>query len=335
MPQNKQAYVRMRVIDDCLRSKIRKYWSKTDLIEKISNTKDIKISERTLDYDIYLMRNCSQLNYNAPIGYSKKENGYFYSDSNFSIANLPLNEIEFNALATAAATLNQFKHISVFREFASTVDKVINLVQHIEYQRSETGLKFMDFEEAPYSVGNEHLDILIDATRHKYPVRLIYKKFDAARPKPRTVSPYLLKEYRNRWYLVGLQHETGSLRKFALDRICSLEPTRDTVFMDNYGFNPQLHFKNAIGISLEEETVEDVTLSFTPHDGNYIKTQYLHSSQEILIDDKTELRVRLKVVINYELISTILSFGMAVKVIEPAVLKQKVIDNLKSCLQLY
>ncbi len=338
MPQSKHALVRMRLINECLRSKARKtrkYWSKTELIAKINEEKDIKVSERTLDYDIYLMRYCSQLNYKAPIAYNKKENGYYYTDPAYTIENLPLNEVELHALATAAATLSQYKHMAVFSEFASTVNKVINLVQQISSEPPGMNPKFIDFEKAPYAEGNEYLDALIEATRNKRPVRISYRKFEDAQPKDRTISPCLLKEYRNRWYLVGLQHETDNLRKFALDRICSLESVPETPFRETVNFKPELYFKNAIGISKEDGQVEEVILSFSPHDGNYVKTQYLHNSQELLVDDEIEVRVRLKVVINYELEATILGFGKEVKVIAPEILKQKILRTLDACRKQY
>ncbi|MBB6609989.1 WYL domain-containing protein [Pontibacter sp. Tf4] len=335
MPQNKHALVRMRVIDECLRSKTKKYWSKAELIQRISETKDIDISERSLDYDLYQMRHCSQLNYNAPIAYSKKENGYYYTDPNYSIGNFPLNEVELQALAAAVDTLSQYKHIAVFNEFAATVDKVINLVQQISFERPAKGLKFIDFERAPYAKGKEFLDPLIAATRNKSPILLSYLKFDDTLPKERTVSPYLLKEYRNRWYLVGLQHETNNLRKFALDRIHSLRPAEGEVYIHSEGFEPELYFKNTIGISLEDGKVEQIVLSFTPHDGHYVKTQHLHQSQETLIDDDHELRIKLRVVINYELIATILSFGKNVKVLAPEALRQEMLNIFEECRGMY
>lgn len=335
MPQNKHSLVRMRVIDECLRSKTKKYWSKAELIQRISETKDIEISERSLDYDLYLMRYCSQLNYNAPIAYLKKVNGYYYTDPNYSINNFPLNEVELHALVTAVDTLSQYKHIAVFNEFAATVDKVINLVQQISFERPAKGLKFIDFERAPYSKGKEHLDSLIASTRDKSPIRVSYLKFDDTQPKERIVSPYLLKEYRNRWYLVGLQHETNNIRKFALDRIHSLYTTEGEAFIETKGFNPELYFKNTIGISMEDGKAENIVLSFTPHDGHYVKTQHLHQSQETMIDDEKELRIKLRVVINYELIATILSFGKNVKVLEPEVLRQQILDTFEECRALY
>lgn len=334
MPQNKHALVRMKVIDECLRSRSKKYWSKQKLIEQIQIRRDIKVSERTLDNDIYLMRYCTQLNYNAPLEYLKKEDGYYYTDPDYSIEKLPLNEVEINALAMAAATLGQYRHVAVLCEFASTVDKVITLVNNLKQSSFTNGFKFIDFEKAPYSKGNEHLDSLIESIRNKKAIKLSYLKFDDKISKPRTVSPYLLKEYRNRWYLLGLQHETNQLRKFALDRISHLDLV-DDIFINPNGFDPELYFKNTIGISYENEKVEEVILSFSPHDGKYVKTQHLHGSQETLVDNDQEFKVKLHVVINYELISTILSFRKGVRVISPIILKQQVANILWECYQYY
>ena len=49
----------------------------------------------------------------------------------------------------------------------------------------------------------------------------------------------------------------------------------------------------------------------------YIKSLPLHDTQEILVDDKDELRIKLKVCITYDFIMELLSFGGDVRVIRP------------------
>ncbi|MFA1771646.1 helix-turn-helix transcriptional regulator [Rufibacter glacialis] len=325
----------MRIIDECLRNKTGWYWSKEQLIARILEKSDIMVSERTLDNDIYLMRHCTQLNYKAPIKYLKKFDGYVYTEPDYSIEKLPLNEAEIAALAMAAATFSQYRHVRVLSGFASTVDKVITLVNQIRKEGAEEPFRFIDFEKAPYSVGNEHIDFIIESIRSRKPIALSHRSFDQPLPKDRTVSPYLLKEYRNRWYLLGFQHEDGKLRKFGLDRIVSIGFAEGTRYVEPKDFDPELYFRNTIGISLEDSEVTEVILSFSPHDGNYVKTQHLHSSQETLVDDGKEFRIRLRVVLNYELVSTILGFGKGVLVLSPERLKDQISDVLEDRIKHY
>ena len=88
MAQNKNALIRYKTIDQCLRNR-QKRWTLNDLVEACSDAlyeyegKDINVSVRTVQYDIQLMRS-NKLGYNAPISvYEKKY--YRYDDPDYSI----------------------------------------------------------------------------------------------------------------------------------------------------------------------------------------------------------------------------------------------------------
>ncbi|MBK0403070.1 WYL domain-containing protein [Adhaeribacter sp. BT258] len=329
MPVNKDLLSRIRIIDACLRNRSRIYWSKEALIQKILEKSDIKIKKRTIDNDIYLMRNSEQLNYNAPIAFSKLHGGYYYTDPDFTLEKLPLNSEDLNALKLVATTLRQYKEIAMFKEFSANVEKVINLVEFVPSLSSSDFNAFIDFEKAPFSKGGEYLNSISNAISSKTVLLVSYQKFQDQQSSLRTISPYLLKEYRNRWYLVGLQHDKAEVRTFALDRIISLVLKDNEKYNDQESIDSDTYFRNTIGISLTDGIVEEVILSFKPSSGYYIKTQYLHSTQEILVDNDRELRIKLNVVSNYELISTILSFGNKVKVICPKELQKEIANKLR------
>ena len=118
MPANKYALLRYRIIDKCIRNKYRPYPSKEDLRQAcedaLYNSLDERISDSTIEKDLFAMRNEEGLGYMAPIKYSRELNGYFYTDPEYSINDIPLNEEDIDAIKFAALTLSQFKSISVF-----------------------------------------------------------------------------------------------------------------------------------------------------------------------------------------------------------------------------
>lgn len=335
MPANKQLLSRIRVIDTCLGDSMKKYWSKKDLIERIESTADISISERTLDLDIEKMRHSSQLKYYAPIKYSKPKNGYYYTEQGYSINNLPLNEKDIQALEFATTTLSQYKKIKILADFAGTVEKLINVVNQIKYTDHETHFSFIDFEKAPFSKGTEHLNSLVDAIKNKRVIEILYRRFDDAEVKSHIVFPYLLKEYRNRWYLLGHHTKKKLITTFGLDRISEIKIVEEQKYVEPQNFNPESYFKNTIGITYQTGSPHLVELSFTSLQGHYIKTQHLHETQEIVTDNDEELRIRMKVVINYELISSILSYGESVEVIKPLSLKNEIKRRITATIKKY
>lgn len=94
MPVNKNALLRYKTIDICLRNRARK-WTLEDLIVACSDAlyeytgKDAYISRRTIQLDLQKMRS-DELGYNAPI-VVKDKRYYTYEDPDYSITNIHTN----------------------------------------------------------------------------------------------------------------------------------------------------------------------------------------------------------------------------------------------------
>lgn len=107
MPVNKNALMRYKTIDRCLRNKYRR-WTLDDLVDACSDalyeyegiTKGVSV--RTVQADIQIMRS-DKLGYNAPI--EVYDNKYYrYEDPDYSISDTPLTTEDCD-LITKAITL--------------------------------------------------------------------------------------------------------------------------------------------------------------------------------------------------------------------------------------
>ena len=93
MPANKNALIRYKTIDNCLRNRYRR-WTLDDLVEACSEAlydmEGIKkgVCTRTVQMDIQLMRS-DKLGYNAPIEVYDRIY-YRYADPGYSITEMPL-----------------------------------------------------------------------------------------------------------------------------------------------------------------------------------------------------------------------------------------------------
>jgi len=61
----------------------------------------------------------------------------------------------------------------------------------------------------------------------------------------------------------------------------------------------------------------------------------LHSSQEIIIDNDSELVIKLKIFITYDFVMEILSYGYNVKVLKPPSLVDSIKKNYENTLSKY
>ena len=111
MPVIKNALLRYRVIDRCIRNDFQPFPSKEKLRqtceeELYGSVTGQNICHSTIEKDIFAMRN----EHDAPIAYSKLERGYFYEDKNFSMDDIPLTDSDISAIKAATNILNQFKN---------------------------------------------------------------------------------------------------------------------------------------------------------------------------------------------------------------------------------
>lgn len=148
--------------------------------------------------------------------------------------------------------------------------------------------------------GTENLYGLLHAIKNQVQIQFIYQKYWEEILTKRLVEPYALKEFRNRWYLLANDLKDGMVKSFALDRLTELDITRKKFQLPN-DFNIKELFKYSFGIiNSTEGEPHEIILSFTHYQGKYIKSLPLHESQEVLIDDDNELRIKLKIHITHD-----------------------------------
>ena len=183
--------------------------------------------------------------------------------------------------------------------------------------------------------GTENLYGLLHAIKNKVQISFSYKKFWEDEISQRTVEPYSLKEFNNRWYVLAYDLKDNKVKSFALDRLTELEITRKK-FQLPIDFDVNEHYKYCFGIiSPNEHQPQEVILSFDPFQGKYIKTLPLHESQVILKDHEEELLIKLTLFLTHDFLMEILSYGDNVKVIQPESLIEDLKTSYENALKLY
>src|SRR5690554_33950 len=167
-------------------------------------------------------------------------------------------------------------------EYSKRLFEVMDVFQMLKMDKRLSD--FVEFSTRK-PMGTEHLSGLLYATQNRFQLQLNYKKFDNDLVDNHLVEPYLLKEFRNRWYLHAYNIEKKEFRTFGLDRIQSMR-ILDIKFQYPQKVNPREHFKNSFGIvsSINQEP-QEIVLKFFNNQGEYVRTLPLHSSQQILEED--------------------------------------------------
>jgi len=328
MPQIKNAQIRFRIIDRALRNKYNPFPTKEDLRraceEALFGSDDgANICDSTIEKDMFTMK----MEHDAPIKYSKRDKGYYYEDEAFSINDIPLSEDDVEAIKFAANTLIQFKDVAMFKQFGFAIDKIFDRVNISSDPTADDIAGLVQFETAISAKGNEFLSPLLTAIRQKNIVHFEYESFVNGKKKPRKAVPLLLKEYRNRWYLISFDCDKKSIITYALERMEDLEVSDET-YQELIDFDSGLFFRNAIGITANESLPEKVIFKAENVAAKYIESQPFHQSQAVIKTGKNKTTFSLDVLISEELIRALLSYGGEIEVLEPESLRNIMVKRL-------
>src|SRR5690554_5470036 len=326
MPHIKNALIRYRIIDKALGNSYHPYPTKLDLRraceeELYGDASGKHISDSTIEKDLYAMRQ----EMDAPIKYSKIHKGYYYENPDFTINERPLSEDDITSIQFALSTLSQFKETEMFKQFGFALNKIIDRVNiDSNSQGKETNIdQYIQFEKSVAGKGNEYLKPLLSTIQNRYIVYFTYESFITQIKKRRKITPLLLKEYNNRWYLICFDSVKEKVITYALDRISELEITEQTGEKP-LDFKPDLFFKHSIGITASTEArPEKIVFIASEIAAKYIDSQPFHESQKIIQESKEQTHFELFALVSEELIRELLSYGGDVQVLQPNSLKEE------------
>lgn len=334
MPINKLALVRYKTIDNCLQNRFRK-WTLEDLMEACSDalyeyegiTKGI--SKRTIQLDLQNMRS-EKLGYNAPIVVTDKKY-YSYEEKNYSITNTPITQQDLETLNEVLHVLKQFNGFGYFQELNGMVTRLEDKL----YKQQHKGKSYIDFEKNELLKGLKHIDPLHKAIINKKTIEITYQSFKARLPQIIVFYPYLLKEYRNRWFILGANRKGKATMILALDRVEQFKELNSEKY-HKAEFDVSTYFNDVIGVSkMPNQTPQLIVMKIIKEHAPYIITKPLHASQKILREDPDGTIFSIEVIWNFELEREILGFGEQVKILSPKRLSGKIQSRMKHTLEKY
>lgn len=330
MPANKNALIRYKTIDACLRNRRRK-WTLEDLINAVSDALydyegiDKGISRRSVQADIQTMRS-DKLGYNAPIIVVSKKY-YTYEDADYSITNIPLSEQDLGRMNEAVEILKQFKGFSHFTNLNEVVQK---LEDHV-YSAANHTESVIDFEKNERLKGLEHLEIIYQSIIQQKAVTITYQSFKARSESTFQFHVWWLKEFKNRWFAVGVKNKNAQIQNLALDRIESISFCPEALYVENGRISPAEFYQDVVGVTVSnEKSAKNVKLFVSQEHAPYIATKPMHHSQEIIEQRADGIVIKIKVQLNLELEREILGYGDGMRVLAPEGLRKRIYWKFKN-----
>ncbi len=324
--KNKEYGVRERVYDECLRTG-REYTS-AELMELVNRQLEMKgmnpiLSRNTFSLD---MREMDEELYSVYgfYGILTEKRGrqvyYSYKPGIKGLYNRDLTVADREKLQQVSQLLLGFRgmpHFDWVEEVMARSD------QHAMANRHEVA----SFESGTRQDEQFFMD-LFTAIRLRQVVDVVYQRF-GAEPKERTLHPYYLKQYRQRWYLFAVIEGKETVCCWALDRLRSLKRNTTVAFRPTE-VDFSHYFDDFIGVTRPDNAaVEHIVLRADDWVVNYLRTSPLHVSQQIGEHTEDGTPVTLDVMVNHELEQELLFLGEHVAVVAPEHFRQQMIDRVR------
>ena len=177
--------------------------------------------------------------------------------------------------------------------------------------------------------GEEFLQTIIRAIKQNKRILMGYQRFGAD-SQEKVVSPYALKLFHQRWYLLAF---TGHhYATYSLDRMLSVTLTEESFEMPE-DFSPQQYFAEYFGVLTDETPMAHVVIRTYGKTPNYLRTLPLHLSQRELSSTAEHTDFSFDIRPTADFIGQLLSHGDDLEVIEPQSLRdqlQQEVERMRS-----
>lgn len=334
MPNTKSSDIRFKVLDRCLK---RGGYSTEGLLnvvnEELENQGYPKVTSlNTIRKDLEHIGGSAYPDINIISTRKGRNITYSYDDPESSIYNVQFNDEEIAQLTQCMTILSRFEGTPQMEWMQSFLERA-RLTVDINIE----GKQVVGFDECRYLKGKEFFAPLLASICKKEVLSIGYQNFKSDSIKEILIHPYYLKEFNNRWFLIGLSHGYDSITNLAFDRIEYINKVSGVTYIENisYDFNDD-YFSDIIGVSKDPKTEPiDVILWVAKKEYPYIRTKPLHESQHKIEVLEDGYKIGLKVCPNYELEQLLLSYGEGISVLEPLALRDKLRGRISDLLKKY
>ncbi len=280
-----------------------------------------EVSRKTIQRDIEYMR--YQLD--APIEYSAKHRGYWYTEEQFTLPAMDIRESDLFGIYLADKLLVQYKGTPIYDSLCSVFKKIEQSLPEKVTTDSGDQKKFTVFPPSSTTINPDVWEIMIKSLCSSHRVTVVYKT-PGKSSLSRTIDPYHAVRFEGDWYVVGYCHLRKEVRTFSLSRMLTAKQTGE-VFRIPADFDFQKLSGSRFGVHWGKEDI-CVEILFSNRVADYVKERIWHPSQNITEHKNGKVTLTLTVNHLLELKRWILSWGSEATVLVPSHLASEIRQTL-------
>jgi predicted DNA-binding transcriptional regulator YafY len=359
MPPSNSPDKRIKILDDLFRGdfdsnrlskeELKKHnihensYTKLELARIVSDVLAINkvLSTKTISNDLKKMEE----EYNAPLeekylllpseklDRDTNTKVFFYWDKSRSVfSNNNLSKDDLEKLRGVVSILKQLKGFKYFEQVDSLIDKIEPRTKRVEIPE-------IYLDKVDEYVGINLIDDIAKAVKDNKVLKINYKAYTDDETLSRTIHPYQLREYNNRWFVLAYTEEysdANPIGVYALDRIVGLPKPVGNKFNSSEKRNVKRYFTDIIGVTnYIDRDVEEIVFEVRKGRDEYVKSKKWHPSQKIKRRSNFGTVFCIDVKQNNELDAMILDFGKDIKVLSPQTLVDSIKGKLEEAVSLY
>lgn len=165
----------------------------------------------------------------------------------------------------------------------------------------------------------EKLDLYYKYITERRILDISYQYFGAEEPTNITIVPIQLREYNNRWTLIGFSKEKNDYQNYALDRIMNERFSSESLSGEST-FDARNYYKDAIGNSVDKKNkVETIRFKVKKNRAYYVSTKKWHHSQinRLELEDETSMTFSINIIPNREFWAKVMEHVEDIEILEP------------------
>ena len=316
MQRTKTAFTRLTELDRAIREGRHP--------NALTFSSEYEVSQKTVQRDIDFLRGLG-----APLGYDRDRKGYYYTDANWFLPALNLNQSELQALLLAKMAGTTLKNTPVAREYDRILGKLMDSLPSRPNCPPELIFARFSFTGTPARRVDEKIwQTLATALLTLHSVRISYHSANTGQDSERTIDPYHMTNLQGEWYVLAWCHERKRIQQFSVAQIRQVLLLAE-IFGFPERFNPQQLLGSVFRRQVLGDDVYEVRLRFDKSVAERVTEREWQPRQKVKRLRNGDLELSFPAVGLFEVSSWILSWGNRVRVIGPRKLKEMVSAEIR------
>ena len=285
---------------------------------------DYEVSQKTVQRDIDFLRGLG-----APLEYDRDQKGYYYTDANWFLPALNLNQSELHALLLAKMAVTTLTNTPVIREYDRILGKLMETLPSRPSCPPELIFMRFSFVGTPARQVDETIwQIISTALLTQHSVRIAYHSANTGQDSERVIDPYHMTNLQGEWYVLAWCHTRKRIQQFSVAQIRHANLLTET-FKVPERFNPQQLLKSVFRRQVLGDDVYEVRLHFDKAVAERVTEREWQPKQKAKRLHNGDLELSFPTVGLFEVSRWVLSWGSAVRVVAPLKLKELVSVEIK------